>query len=83
MIIQPQIPIIIFNHIPDIKEDHQHLDLLAKMDFLVIDKHGISPVFLLSEENKRKKGNPCNFRIFEKFMCNNDHETKINKKNII
>ena len=68
---------IIFKDIPDIKENNQQFQLLAQVNSLVIYQDPVLPQFLFPKNDKGKKRDRRNFRIFEKQLADNNHETKI------
>jgi hypothetical protein len=54
-------PIIIFDHIEDIKENNQHLRLLLQVDFFVINQYVIFLIFGIPNEDKWEKSNAADF----------------------
>jgi len=64
-VLQPEVPEIIFDDVPQIKEDDEQLQLLSQMYFFVIDERFIVAVFGPAQQNHRKKCDRRNFRIFE------------------
>lgn len=69
--------IIILRNVQDVKENQQKFQLLSKMYLFMIDKHPISFIFRIFNENKRIERNAIYFCIFEKDLAHNYHITNI------
>ncbi len=54
-------PVIIFDDIENVEKYDEHLQLLAQMDFFVIDKCIIFLIFGFPNEDKGKESNAVNF----------------------
>ncbi len=54
-------PVIIFNNVEEVKKDNKHFQLLAQMNFFVIDKYFIFLIFGFPNEDKGKESNAVNF----------------------
>ena len=72
-------PVIIFNNIPDVKEDHQKLNLLPNMYFFVVYEDFIIFIFGFPNKDKREQRNAIYFKLGKRFLANNYHENKYNK----
>lgn len=69
--------VIKFCHIPDIKENHEQLQLLSDVDFFMVDENFILFILRIFNEDKRIKRNAVYFCIFEELLAYNYHKTNI------